>query len=304
MKSDREMIASVMHEVDEYERRSKMLKKKTAMSIAAVICVLVCLGTAVGAVTGYFTFGGIKTPTDIRENILNAGSAEGVEEFDKRMAQSEDSFAKASLGDDREGSGFILDYSTEEEKNVTVTSGDYKFELKSVVRADKKKREMTGGSIAEGTAEFTWAVNEAWYALVELSRTDGGKLTEEEINKYYRWYVLIAGYEPVATYMCTSGYGVVEYNDEYKRYIAVEITPIMPFAETDFAIVAFEEGVELSRDTFYADKEGSLEIKDNVPAGNALMRFSVDKEHADEEAVKKFLKEHEIMKNKIKGYER
>ena len=71
MKSDREMITSVISEVDAYERRSKMFKKRTIMSIVAVVCTLIALGTVAGAVTGYFTFGGIKTQEDLKDNILN-----------------------------------------------------------------------------------------------------------------------------------------------------------------------------------------------------------------------------------------
>ncbi|MBQ9914474.1 MAG: hypothetical protein IJO73_09635 [Clostridia bacterium] len=313
MKSDREMIASVMHEVDEYERRSKMLKKKTAMSIAAIVCILVCLGTAVGAVTEYFNFGGIKTPVDIRENILNAGSAEGVEEFNKEYEKTEDPFSVAAR-ESGAGAHIILDYEDSIEYTDVIDEDEgYRFELKSVTRATQKKNVMVDGSIADGTAAYEWQISDGYYALVDISRCDGEKLGENDKARIgYYWSYLLAGYDPWTTNLHFRGYTVHCYSDDYAEHYAIEITDMMPFAGTDFALVAFgmdfdgDRGpVDPSIDTVYADSEGKIELVNEDEYFGALLRFSVPDKFASEDehyAEKYFEATPSQLEKRFEGY--
>ncbi len=291
MKSDREMISSVMYEVDEYERRNKMFKKKTALSIVAVICILVCLGTAVGAATGYFTFGGIKTPVDIRENILNAGSAEGVVEFDKQYEKSKDPFAV--MGRENGTDAILLDYSESIEYTDVVDEDDgYRFELKSITKAKQKRNVMTGGRLSDGSATYEWQVSDSYFALVDVTRCDGEKLTEnDKARTGYYWSYLLAGYDPWTTTLHFRGDVVLSYSDDYAEHCAIEITEMMPFAGTDFALVAF--GIELDGErgpidpdisTVYADEEGKMELVNRNEYFGALLRFSVPEKFASKDA--------------------
>lgn len=313
MKSDREMIASVMSEVDAYERRSKMLKKRTVMSIAAVICILVCLGTAVGAATGFFTFGGIKTPVDIRESIINAGSAEGVEEFDKEYEKSEDPFSFVAR-ETGAGAHIILDYDDSIEYNDVVDEDEvYSFELKSVTKARQKQNVMTGGSISDGTATYEWQISEGYYALVDISRCDGEKLTEEDEGKLqFYWSYLLEGFDPWITNLYFRGDTVHVYSDDYTVHYAIEITEMMPFAESDFAFVAFgmefdgDRGpIDPSIDTVYADPEGKIELVNEDEYFGALLRFSVPDKFATEDehyAEKYFESAPAQLENWFEGY--
>ncbi len=280
-----------MHEVDEYERRNKMFKKKTAMSIAAIVCILVCLGTAVGAATGYFTFGGIKTPVDIRENILNAGSAEGVEEFDREYEKSKDPFS-VTARESGAGAHIILDYEDSIEYADAVDEDEgYRFELKSVTKARQKKNVMVDGKFSDGSAVYEWQISDGYYALVDISRCDGEKLTDEDEGKLqFYWCYLLEGFDPWTTNLHFRGDTVHVYSDDYTVHYAIEITEMMPFAESDFAFVAF--GMELdgdrgpidpSIDTVYADPEGKIELVNEDEYFGALLRFSVPDKFASED---------------------
>ncbi len=280
-----------MHEVDEYERRNKMFKKKTAMSIAAVICILVCLGTAVGAATGYFTFGGIKTPVDIRENILNAGSAEGVEEFDREYEKSKDPFS-VTARESGAGAHIILDYEDSIEYTDAVDEDEgYRFELKSVTKARQKKNVMVDGRLSDGSAAYEWQISDGYYALVDISRCDGEKLTDEDEGKLqFYWCYLLEGFDPWTTNLHFRGDTVHVYSDDYTVHYAIEITEMMPFAESDFAFVAFgmefdgDRGpIDPSIDTVYADPEGKIELVNEDEYFGALLRFSVPDKFASED---------------------
>lgn len=292
MKSDREMISSVMSEVDKYERRNKMFKKRTVMGIVAVICILVCLGTAVGAATGYFTFGGIKTPVDIRENILNAGSAEGIEEFDRKYEKSTDPFSVVAR-ETGAGAYIMLDYSDSiEYADVIDEDEGYRFELKSITKAKQKKNVMTGGRLSDGSATYEWQISDGYYALVDITRCDGEKLTQKDEDKLgFYWNFLLAGYDPWTTNLHFRGNTVHSYSDDYAVHFALEITEMLPFAGTDLALAPF--GYEwqgpggprdLNTDVLYADETGKMELVNEDDYFGALLRFSVPEEFASKDA--------------------
>lgn len=313
MKSDREMIASVMHEVDEYERRNKMFKKRTVMSLVAVICILVCLGTAVGAATGYFTFGGIKTPVDIRENILNAGSAEGVEEFDKEYEKSTDPFSVVAR-ETGAGAHIMLDYDDSIVYTDVVDEDEgYRFELKSITKAKQKKNVMTGGRLSDGSATYEWQISDGYYALVDITRCDGEKLTQEDEDKLgFYWNYLLAGYDPWTTNLHFRGHTVHAYSDDYAVHYALDITEMLPFAGTDFALAPFGyewQGPGGPRDlntaVLYADETGKMELVNEDDYFGALLKFSVPEKFASKDehyAEKYFEATPKQLKKWFEGY--
>lgn len=80
------------------------------------------------------------------------------------------------------------------------------------------------------------------------------------------------------------------YSDDYTVHYAIEITEMMPFAESDFAFVAFgiefdgESGpIDPSIDTVYADPEGKIELVNKDEYFGALLRFSVPDKFASED---------------------
>ena len=42
---------------------------------------------------------------------------------------------------------------------------------------------MVGGRLSDGSATWEWQISDGYYALVDISRSDGKKLTEEEEGK-------------------------------------------------------------------------------------------------------------------------
>ncbi len=314
MKSDREMIASVMNEVDAYERRNKMFKKRTVMSIVAVICTLAVFGTVAGAITGYFTFGGIKTQEDLRDNILNAGSAEGVEKFDAEYEKSTDPFSLVAR-ETGAGAHIILDYDDSIVYTDVVDEDEgYRFELKSITKAKQKKNVMVSGRLSDGSAAWEWQISDGYYALVDISRSDGEKLTEEDEGKLqFYWNYLLAGYDPWTTNLHFRGNTVYSYSDEYAVHYALDITEMMLFAEVDFALVTFGyewEGAggarDLNTDVLYADETGKMELVNEDDYFGALLRFSVPESFASEDenyAEKYFKMTPEQLENWFEGYQ-
>jgi hypothetical protein len=145
------------------------------------------------------------------------------------------------------------------------------------------------GNVFDGTAEFEWQVNDAYYAFVEVTRADGKKLDHEN-GAWFEWGFMIEGFEPSSTDMCLRGYPIKEFWDDYTQYVAIDITNMMHFAGRDFAIVALEGGYgyNIDRETVYADKEGEMILKNDDFIG-ALLRFRVDDKYADEKAAEEFI---------------
>ena len=257
--------------------------KKTAIVVAAII---LCL-TMTAAAGKIIQIGNMKDIIPIlKESVEKATVGVGVEEFDKAYNENNDLWKKAT-GDTK----IILDYSESMDFDTTVEDKGYIFTLKSVTKVLAKDFKVVSGNVFDGTAEFEWQVNDAYYAFVEVTRADGKKLDHEN-GEWFEWGFMIEGFEPSSTDMCLRGYPVKEYWDDYKMYMAIDITNMMYFAGRDFALVALEggDGLSLDQETVYADKEGEMILKNDDFIG-ALLRFRVDDKYADEKAAEEFIGE-------------
>ena len=270
--------------------------KKTAIVVAAIIF---CLSmTAFAAEIIQMKKGAELIPL-LQEAVSNATMGIGVEEFDEAIAKSDDPWAIES------GGKLLLDYTESMDYNISVEDKGYVFTLKSVTKALKKQNQVVSGNILDGSAVFECQVDDAYYALVEVSRVDGKKLDPESDKAWVEWNFMIEGFEPWSTNMCLKGFnGSMSYEDDYKVYFAIDITNMMCFADRDFALVALEHGYgyTLDQKTVYADKEGEMILKNDDFIG-ALLRFKVDDKYADEKAAEEFVAENAI-NNPIwfKGY--
>ena len=270
--------------------------KKTAIVVAAIIF---CLSmTAFAAEIIQMKKGSELVPL-LQEAVSNATMGIGVGEFDEAIAKSDDPWAIES------GGKLLLDYTESMDYNISVEDKGYVFTLKSVTKALKKQNQVVSGNIMDGSAVFEWQVNDAFYALVEVSRVDGKKLDPESDKAWVEWNFMLEGFEPWSTNMCLKGFnGSMSYEDDYKVYFAIDITNMMCFADRDFALVALEHGYgyTLDQETVYADKEGEMILKNDDFIG-ALLRFKVDDKYADEKAAEEFVAENAI-NNPIwfKGY--
>ena len=257
--------------------------KKTAIVVAAII---LCLTMTVGAVEIIQMKRAPELIPLLQEAIDNASVADSVAKFDEDYSKLDDIWKKAN-GDTK----IILDNSESMDFDITAEDKGYIFTLKSVTKARAKDLKLVSGNIMNGTAEYEWQVNDAYYALVEITRADGKKLDHEN-GVWFEWGFMIETFEPQSTNMCLRGYPIKEYWDDYKQYIAIDITNMMYFAGRDFALVALEGGYahSLDQETVYADKEGEMILKNDDFIG-ALLRFRVDDKYADEKAADEFIGE-------------
>lgn len=270
--------------------------KKTAIVVAAII---LCFAITASAGQLIQMKKGSELIPMLQEAVSNATVGVGVEEFDEAIAKSDDPWAIES------GGKLLLDYTESMDYNISVEDKGYLFTLKSVTKALKKQNQVVSGNILDGTAVFECQVDDAYYALVEVSRADGKKLDPESDKAWVEWNFMIEGFEPWSTNMCLRGFnGSKSYEDDYKVYFAIDITNMMCFADRDFALVALEHGYgyTIDQETVYADKEGEMILKNDDFIG-ALLRFKVDDKYADEKAAEEFVVENAI-NNPIwfKGY--
>ena len=220
--------------------------KKTAIVVAAII---LCL-TMTAAAGKIIEMKRAPELIPLLQNAIgNATVGMGVEEFDKAYDESDD-FWKKSNGDTQ----ILPDYSESMDFDIKVEDKGYVFTLKSVTKVLAKDFKVVSGNVFDGTAEFEWQVNDAYYAFVEVTRADGKKLDHEK-GECFEWGFMIEGFEPCSTNMCLRGYPIKAYWDDYTQYIAIDITNMMHFAGRDFAIVALEGGYgyNIDRETVYAD---------------------------------------------------
>lgn len=306
------------------EKQGLVRSKRKIKWVALIAAVLACVMSLSVAAVGIIKTLSPEWLENMRESALDAEIGDGIEEFDKRLAESTEPFAVAAreAGD---GTAIILDYSesiefdnVKDEDNgflfypdTTATTDNYIFELKSITKGEKKHMVYKSGRIADGSVVFEWKVSSGYFAVIEASREDGKPLSSKEKDGVdVMWHQLLAGYSPVLTDSTFNG-AVKRYTDDYKIYFAVEITDMMPFAGTDFALVAFgynnEKGpIPLHKDVLRADHNGTMELVNKDKHFGVLLRFSVPEEYASEDehhAEKYFEMESEYIRMWMDNYQ-
>ena len=223
----------------------------------------------------------------IKENIVETSNGMSVEEFDAELERSTDPFVVAG----RESGSvnrFLLDYTQSVEYNNVIDEDEgYRFKLTSVTKAKQKRRHKTGGNISDGTAVYEWQVNEGYYAIVEVSRSDGERLMQEDKSTHLnlQWNFILAGYTPSITNLHFKGGAIYSYTDDYKIYFAIEITEMIPFAKTDLALIAIgfdweNDSRDINNDTLYADADGNLALVNEDEYLGVMLRFELPEKYA------------------------
>lgn len=226
----------------------------------------------------------------MKDNIVNTSNGMNAEEFDAELERSTDPFVAAG----RESGSvnrFLLDYTQSIEYNSVIDEDEgYRFELTSITKARQKRRHKTGGNISDGTAIYEWQVSDGYYAIVEVSRVDGNKLTQEERSTHInlQWNYILAGYSPSLTNLHFKGGAIYSYSDDYRIYFAVEITEMMPFAKTDFALIAIgsdwdRDSRDMNKDTLYSDADGNLALVNEDEYFGVLLRFKAPDKYASDD---------------------
>lgn len=284
MKTNKEMIDSITEEIKRHNKNTAV-RKKAIITLTAIFTLLISLIVGVGA-SGFF---GIATPAykeSLKNRADNASTTYETEELRQLIEKSDDIFSVASRNDKGSNRQILLDYKTSTPVNETVTDGEYTYTFKSITEGKKLNNVVTSGSLFYGTAEFEWQVSDSLYALFEINRVDGNKITDDNYT-YFRNHNYIIGIEPLLAYMTFTKDTIYARND-YTYHMAIELDEMCAFAGDEFVIcffddtrnAAFVEDADPRKD-IYATEDGIFEIKDHFTRSHALFRFRIDEKYFD-----------------------
>ena len=295
MKTNKEMIDSITEEVKRHNKNASV-RKKAFITVTATFTLLISLIVGAGA-TGFF---GLATPAYI-ENLNNradnAVTTYETEELRQLIEKSDDIYSVASKNDNGSNRQILLDYSTSAPVNETVTDGEYIYTFKSITEGKKLNNVVVSGSFFYGTAEFEWQISDSLYALFEITRADGNKITDDNYT-YFRNHNYVIGIEPLFAYMTFTN-DTIYAQDDNTYYMAIELDKMCAFAGDEFVICFFDD---TRNDTFaedadprkdiYATEDGIFEIKDHFTRSHALFRFRIDKKYFDKNTFDELKEQH------------
>lgn len=285
MKTNMEMANEVIMEVIEFNSKKKRFNKKAVMSlVAAVVLVLSLAVSASAGVGGIFS---TQWRNTIKDAIIGADKTEGVEELQNAIAQSDDKFCYEDGCNE-----MLLDYKDVIEIDKTVTDSGLKFTFDKIVSGKTIRQRRVSGKLSNGTAVFEQYVRDSHFAIIEISREDAGKLTQKDIERIFRFGFLVEGYKPYISTMCMEGNCMKkEYDDEYTRYIAIEVTDLMIYADKGLgiAVYVYNENYNINiGDKIKETENAGFEFTEKVNGPHAVFNFKVDASYANKKAVKEF----------------
>ena len=288
MKTNNEMIADIMTEIDNAKNKRRISGKATFVLIATM-CLVFCVGIGAFAAKYVYPIFSAEWHEEIKNNITLATGVEAAEEFRERMRNINDVYSEKAVktGHDE----VIMHYENSIPVNQMQQSGNLIFNFKSITEAEVLR---LAGSVVQET-EFEWQILKRYYALFEISKADGQKFTEAE-HVPLRFLHFVEGYDPYTTNFCLEGECTqIEVDTDNVMYYAVDITSMLIFADYDLFITAVDmDGGFNILENIYATKEGDMILKDNAPENSVMFRFYVDKSFADTKAVKQFVKTYGI----------
>ena len=269
------------------------IRKRPRVKLAALIAavLVVCMTLTAGA-AGFRIFSP-EWRESLQEAASNATYSDEIAEFDEAFAKSDDYFA--NLTRETEGaSPLLLDYDDAYDIGITTEKDGYTFKIDKIVSGQKKNNKVVNGSIFDGTAEFQWCVEDGYYLITEVTRTDGKNLTEEDKNIWFDMSVVVAGFNPMSTQgSLRGGYGIGEVEDD-RWCLVTEVTDAMKFAEHDYGLVITgnEDSHMIDYETVYIDENGLPAFRDHVEGTNLVVKFNIDKKFADEKAAEAYAEEY------------
>ena len=276
-------------------RTPAVTRKRPRIKVAALIAavLVVCLTLSAGA-TNVMKIFSPEWRESIREAVNNATYSDEVAEFDEAFAKADDYFA--NLSRNTEGAdALLLNYDDAYDIGVTAEKDGYTFKIDKIVSGQRKCNKVINGSIFDGTAEFQWCVEEGYYLITEVTRTDGKNLTEEDKNIWFDMSVVVAGFNPTSTQgSLRGGYGIGEVEDD-RWCMVTEVTNTMMFAGYDLGLMIIgnqDVGGIVTYDEVYIDENGLPVFRDNIEGTNLVMKFNIDEKFADDKAAKAFAEEY------------
>ena len=273
----------------------KRPRVKIAALIAAVLMIVLLVGT-VGATDGFKIFSpewremyidSMKTAQE------NATKADGVEEFEKELAQADESLI--NLGCKGDNDAILFDLDSAYEINVVAEKDGYLFKVDKIIKGRYIRNKVISGNPIKGTAVYEKIVDEDYFLVTEISRADGEKLTENDNLGYYE-SVVIAGYNPFHTQNIAHSGPFLSDEDEYRLLEIKKIDDCaIPFANHDFGWVLSEAPCEwggiVDSNNYYLDEDGLPALREEHEGINLVVKFNIDKSLADEKVAEAYAEE-------------
>ena len=270
----------------------KRPRVKIAALIAVVLMVVLTIGT-VGATDGFKIFSpewremyidSMKTAKE------NAAKTEGVEEFEKELAEADESLI--NLGCKGDDDAILFDLDSAYNINATAEKDGYLFKVDKIIKGRYIRNKVISGNPIKGTAVYEKIVDEDYFLVTEISRTDGKKLT-----KAFYESVVIADYNPFSTQSITHSGPFLSEQDEYRLTDVSKIDDeAIPFANHDFAWVIIDHdndmGGLLDYYDYYIDEDGLPAFREEPEGTNIIIKFNIDPSLADEKVAKAYAEEN------------
>ncbi len=276
----------------------KRPRVKLAALIAAVLVIVLTVGT-VGATDGFKIFSPewremyIESMKTAKES---AAKADGVEEFEKELAEADDYFINLARENEKGDIEILFDYDTAYDINVTAEKDGYLFKVDKLIKGRYKRDKVISGNPIKGTAVYETIVDEDYFLITEISRADGKKFTEEDNLAYYE-AIVIADYNPSCTQSIARTGPFLSDQDEYRILEVKKIADAaIPFANHDFGWVLTDipndMGGLIEYENYYLDEDGLPAFREQPEGTNLIIKFNIDKSLADEEAAKAYAEEN------------
>lgn len=286
MKTNNEMIECITLQVERHNKKVS-IKRKAVITVSTIISLMICLLIGAGA-SGFINAGTPEHIEYLKEKTENAKRTYTTEKLRQLIEKSDDIYSVASREDKGSFREILLDYDTSVPVNQTVTNGGYIYKFVSITEGKKLDNVCVSGSPLKGTAEFEWQIFDSLYALFEITRTDGEKITDDNYV-FFRNQNFVIGTEPLFAYMNFTD-DTIYYRDDNTYYMAVELNDMRAFAGNEFVICFFDATTNDPdpRKNIYATADGIFEIKDHVTETHALFRFRIDEKHKDLKKLEEF----------------
>lgn len=286
MKTNNEMIECITLQVERHNKKVS-IKRKAVITVSTITTIMLCLLIGAGA-SGFINAGTPEHIEYLKEKTENAKRTYTTEKLRQLIEKSDDIYSVASREDKGSFREILLDYDTSVPVNQTVTNGGYIYKFVSITEGKKLDNVCVSGSPLKGTAEFEWQIFDSLYALFEITRTDGEKITDDNYV-FFRNQNFVIGTEPLFAYMNFTD-DTIYYRNDNTYYMAVELNDMRAFAGDEFVICFFDATTNDPdpRKNIYATADGIFEIKDHVTETHALFRFRIDEKHKDLKKLEEF----------------
>ncbi len=297
MKSNEQMIKEVTAQVAAVKQQRK---KRRTRGICVLLTFVLLTAVLLPAVSAARRFGILDLLRNPAEHIHTVSPPEEVAALWEQIRAGDDPFSNADPY-----MGVLLDHENAVKYGDTYENNGLTFTFVETVNGKAILSEVIEGSLADGDMTMQDTIKEKTFAVIEVRRTDGAPLTDEDNALFFRYHRLVSGYNPwrIATCLETEAYLVdVSYRDEYCVHLLADITDMLIFADHTLALAVTDYTVTLGGDVFRADKEGNFAFREEALASpHALFYFDLPDTLADPAAAKEYMKSHGVGKN-FKNY--